>query len=134
MEGKLTICEFAKAIDNNTQYDAIGAGISLITVPQFPAPITFSILIESQFTLGEAGKDHPFEVKTIDDDGKAAGPSILGAIRVAPAPAGPTYAAFNVQLTTKKPVKLNFSLLINGMEMDAVGLRVEERKKEKEVT
>jgi hypothetical protein len=122
MYGKLTLCEFARIIKNGSQFDALGAGIKEITINQFPATIAFSLLIDANFTQAETGKEYPFEIKIIDSENKAAGPTLGGSISVNKNQRGPLYAAFNIQFVAKKPLTINYSLLINGEEKDTISL------------
>jgi hypothetical protein len=131
MNGKLTVCEFARVQTNGSQYDALGAGVNMVDIGQFPAPVVFAVLVETKFALAETGKAYPFQILIIDEDGKPAGPALGGSIRVAPGQRGGIYAAFNIQFMTQKPVKLTYSLLVNGEEKDNVGLEIRQAKQPK---
>lgn len=124
MYEKLTLCEFVRIIKNGSQFDALGAGIKDIKIIQFPATIAFSLLVDAKFTQAETGKAYPFEIKIIDNENKAAGPTLGGSISVDKNHRGPLYAAFNIQFVVKKPVMLTYSLLINGEEKDSISLDV----------
>lgn len=126
MYGKIILCEFARATNNGSRFDAIGAGVNNIVTPIFPTPISFALLVETNFTLSETGREYPFEIKIIDADGKAAGPTLGGSISVAPNHRGPTYASFNIQFLVKNPVVLTYSLLINGEEKDSISLEIKQ--------
>jgi hypothetical protein len=126
MYGKLILCEYARATNNGSQFDALGAGVNNIIVPRFPAPIAFALLVETKYSVAETGRDYPFEIKIIDPDGKAAGPTLGGSIRVAQNHKGATYAAFNMQLIAKNHVVLTYSLLVNGEEKDSISLEIKQ--------
>jgi hypothetical protein len=128
MNGKLTLCQYARVTNNGSQYDAIGAGVNMVDVLQFPAPVVLTVLIETKFTIAETGKEYPFEIRIIDEDGKAAGPVLGGSINAGPGHRGGIYAAFNIQFVTKKPVALIYSLLINSEEKDSVSLEIRQGK------
>ena len=125
MNGKLTLCQYARVTNNGSQYDAIGAGVNMVDVPQFPAPVMFAVLVDTKFTLAETGKEYPFEIRIIDEDGKAAGPVLGGSINAGPGGnRGSIYAAFNIQFVTTKAVRLTYSLLVNSEEKDSVSLEI----------
>jgi hypothetical protein len=128
MNGKLTLCQFSRVTNNGSQYDAIGAGVNMVDVIQFPAPVVFAVLIETKFTLAETGKEYPFEIRIIDEDGKAAGPVLGGSINAGQGHRGGIYAAFNIQFVTQKPVRLTYSLLVNSEEKDSVSLEIRQGK------
>lgn len=124
MYGKIILCEFARATNNGSQFDAIGAGVDNIAVPTFPSPVSFALLVETGFSLAETGREYPFEIKIFDADGKAAGPALGGSVHVAPRHKNHTYAAFNIQFLIKSPVVLTFALLVNGEEKDSINLEI----------
>jgi hypothetical protein len=124
MQGKITICEFAKVGDNGSLYSAFNAGINRIHVGQFPAVLSMSVLIETRAAISEAGKEYPFEIKIIDEDGKPAGPPLAGGIKTGPDHKGAFYASINLQFMAKGPQKLTYALLINGEEKDSVNLEI----------
>ena len=126
MYGKIIVCEFARATNNGSQFDAIGAGVNNINVPTFPNPISLALLIETSFSLAETSREYPFEIKITDAKGKAAGPTLGGSIRTAPNHKSPTYAAFNIQFLIKSPVAITFSLLVNGEEKDSINLEIKQ--------
>ena len=123
MHGKLTLCEYARVTPNGS-FDAIGAGVHTFNAQNFPAQITVAILVETKFSYAETGHDYLFEIKIIDPDGKPAGPTIGGAIRVPPQNIKAMYAAFNMQFVAQNQVKLTYSLLINNDEKDSITLEI----------
>jgi hypothetical protein len=119
MKGKIYLCDFARATDNGTRFDVIGAGIN---------QIAFSILIETNITLPEKYREQSFELRIIDPDGKNVVPPINGNVNFSKDSPGPLYAAFNMQLMMNKPVSLTFSLLINNEEKDSVTVQINRSK------
>jgi len=124
MNGRIFLCDFARVTDNGARFDVIGAGINLIHVPQFPVPVNFAVLIETRFSLAEADREHSFELRIIDPDGKHAAPPIIGNVKISKEHRGALYAAFNMQMLMKMPVSLTFSLLMNGEEKDSVTVKI----------
>jgi|GEM_PF-3063665 len=124
MNARIFLCNFARVTDNGSRFDAIGAGINLIQAQQFPTPVNFAVLIETRFSLAESEREHSFELKIIDPDGKHAAPPIVGSVKIAKEHRGSLYAAFNMQMLMKKPVSLTFSLIMNGEEKDCATVQV----------
>lgn len=129
MKGKLTACDFAQVSDGG-KYNAIGAGIRNLTTPSFPHMFSFSILLETHFTKAESGKDYPWEINMIDDDGKKAGPQVHGVVKVPKGADTPLYMALGLQMGSKKPGSVTLSLLLNGEEKDSIRLCFLRREKE----
>jgi hypothetical protein len=128
MTGKITLCQYARVTGNGKQYDAIGAGIHSIDVPKFPASLTLSILIELHLTSAEAGREHPFELRIMDEDGKSAGPTLNGSIRAEGAVKGSSYTSFGLQFGVTKETTLIYALLMNGEEKDNTKLSIGQAK------
>lgn len=124
MTGKLLLCEYARITDNGLKFDIIGGGIKTVTIRQFPAPMMFTLLIETNFALAETGRAHSFEIKIIDEDGKPAGPPLAGQIHVNQGHNGPTYATVVIQFMVSKAQKITYSLLVNGNELDSTNLEI----------
>lgn len=125
MFSKLMLCDFARASNDSFRYDAIGAGLKKMNVSVLPAPIMFSLLLESKFENNELGKNYPIEIIITDTEGKQVGPVINGNVEVGDKDAGlSSYAVFNIQFFIKKEALLTFSLKLNGVQMDVITLEI----------
>ena len=125
MYGKIKFCDFARATHNGSRFDAIGAGLTNINVPNLPAPIFFSILIEAGFDPTDIGKEFLFEIITADPEGKPISiRPISGIITVDDIQSLKSYAAFSVQFIIKKEGVFTYTFKINDVKLDENALNV----------
>jgi hypothetical protein len=129
MNAKLTICEYARVHNSGARYDALGAGITSLTIPRVPERVACTLLIAITLTDEEKNKAYPIEIRIFDGEGELVMPKLEREFNAPDAliKGNIIYATYHVQLTIQKAVTLFMALSVDGVEKDLVRLEVREK-------
>jgi len=129
MQGKLTICEYARVHNSGARYDALGAGITSLMVPRVPERVICTLLIAITLTDEEKNKTYPFEIRIFDGDGELVVPVLKSEFNATEAliKGNMVYGTYHVQIAIQKACTLFMALSVDGVEKDLVRLEIREK-------